>query len=75
MLTTSRLPGTPTYAFIVEQMLASSKPTGEQPPALSWRFGQMRRRHPSLAFIYVTTNTAPAAWASVSKLRATTTTP
>jgi hypothetical protein len=75
MLTTSHIPGTPTYAFIVEQILASSEPTGEQPPALSWRFGQCRRWHPEFAFLYSTTNTAPAAWASVSNLRATTTTP
>jgi hypothetical protein len=28
--------------LIVEQMLASSEPTGEQPPAPTWRFGQCR---------------------------------
>jgi len=78
MLTTSYVPGAPAYASVVEQILASAEPTAEQPPVRSWRFGQCRRWHPEFAFIYATTNTAPAAWASVSKLRATndqTTTP
>jgi hypothetical protein len=46
MLTTSYVPSSPTYSSIVEQILASAEPTAEQPPALSWRFGLLRRWHP-----------------------------
>lgn len=76
MLKTSYVHGiSPTYAFIVSQIFAASEPTKEQPPELSWRFGEMRPWSPDLAFVYATNNTAPATWTSISKLRTRPTTP
>jgi hypothetical protein len=75
MLTTSHVPGTPTYSYIVDQMAVSLPPSPEQPPPLTWRYGQMRRWHKDFAFVYSLTNNPPACWISISQLRTQPTTP
>jgi hypothetical protein len=71
MLTPSFIPGTTEpFGYIGAQIFAAPEPTSEKPPPLTWRYGQMRRWHKDLAFVYSLTNNPPACWTSISKLRA-----
>jgi hypothetical protein len=70
MLNTSFIPGTTSpYTFIATQLNASSEPSETTPPALTWRYGLLRRWHPKFAFLYSGTNNPPACWGSISKVR------
>jgi hypothetical protein len=70
MLPTSFIPGTTDpFAYVVQQLFASSPPTAKQPPALSWRFGQMRRWHPEHRFWYLVTSGGQATWISIAHPR------
>jgi hypothetical protein len=67
MLTSSFVPGvSELFHYFGSQLAATSAPTDDPPPALSWRFGQMRRWHPTSSFLYAINAIPPIEWWSVA---------
>jgi hypothetical protein len=66
MLIASFIPGvSELFHYFGTQLAASSPPTADPPPPLTWRFNQMKRWHPTSSFLYAINSTPPIEWWSV----------